>query len=58
MLYTISFKDKEKINVIKENYTQYDEMIIDLEYNKEDDLIIFNPDNKGKLTPVRLFIIY
>ena len=44
--------------MIKENYTRYDEMIIDLEYNKEDDLIIFNPDNKGKLTPVRLFIIY
>ena len=54
MLYTISFNDKEKINVIKENYTHYDEMIIDLKYNKDEDLIIFNPDNKGKLTPVRL----
>ena len=53
-VYVITFSAKEEIKIIQEHYIQYDEMIIDLEYDKEKDLVVFNKRNKGKLNPVSL----
>jgi hypothetical protein len=50
----ITFSAKEEIKIIQEHYIQYDEMIIDLEYDKDKDLVVFNKRNKGKLNPVSL----
>jgi hypothetical protein len=53
-VYVITFSAKEEIKIIQEHYIQYDEMIIDLEYDKDKDLVVFNKRNKGKLNPVSL----
>ena len=50
----ITFTAKEEIQIIQEHYLQYDELVIDLEYDKDKDLVVFNKRNKGKLNPVSL----
>ena len=52
--YVITFTAKEEIQIIQEHYLQYDELVIDLEYDKDKDLVVFNKRNKGKLNPVSL----
>lgn len=51
--YVVKFNSKKSVEQIQSYYTKYDEMIIDLYYDPEEDLIKFNNKEKEGLEYVK-----
>ena len=45
--YAINFDSKEAVEYIQSNYKKYDEVLGDLEYDVEADLVKFRSEKKG-----------
>ena len=52
--YECIFDSRESIEGIQKYYRKYDEIITDINYDSENDIIIFNNDNKPELKCVRI----
>lgn len=53
--YVVIFNSRKAIEAIQENYTKYDEMITDLNYDPEEDLVKFNNEGKEGLDYVNKY---